>query len=331
MRKDLLLTLLLLMLITVGSAYAASLEDRLLSKDHPLRFNAQEEIKNIDTQAQGELSFVMVQKLSDSDADVHAYAMDALSRIGVPGIPSLTGALQKGDLRNRLTALTIMKDIADRDWTNPETTDQVIPVLTKALQDPESEVRLAAANALGDLASGSNSPSTAAIPDLIKVLDDQNERVRCAAAVTLAKLHGPADKILPVLKNALTSKEGSMLGAWAIGLLGSEAVSAAPALIPLLKEEDSALRVIAAEALEEIGAGKSESLPVLSALLKDQHPGVRSAAARVLVKIVGPQDASLVPSLIEALKDTDRNVQLDAAQVLGKIGPAASAAVPALA
>jgi hypothetical protein len=63
--------------------------------------------------------------------------------------------------------------------------------------------------------------------------------------------------------------------------------------------------------------------------LKDEDEDVREAAAGALGKI-GPGAEKAVPALIQALKDEDRWVREAAAGALGKIGPGAEKAVPAL-
>ena len=57
---------------------------------------------------------------------------------------------------------------------------------------------------------------------------------------------------------------------------------------------------------------------------------VRRSAADALGKI-GPPAAEAVPALAAALHDPDEDVRRSAADALGKIGPAAAEAVPALA
>src|SRR5262249_6230774 len=56
----------------------------------------------------------------------------------------------------------------------------------------------------------------------------------------------------------------------------------------------------------------------------------RHAAADVLEKRIGPEGKAAVPALIEALQDKDGLVQCRAAGALGKIGPEARDAGPAL-
>ena len=70
-----------------------------------------------------------------------------------------------------------------------------------------------------------------------------------------------------------------------------------------------------------------EAVPALVEALKDGSSGVRTRAALALWQLTG--DAGLaVPVLIESLQD--RLARLDAAVALGRMGPAARDAVPAL-
>ena len=70
-------------------------------------------------------------------------------------------------------------------------------------------------------------------------------------------------------------------------------------------------------------------MPALIEALKDDDNEVRRNAASALGRI-GPAAEAAVPALIEALKDDDNEVRRNAAFALGRIGPAAEAAVPAL-
>ena len=63
--------------------------------------------------------------------------------------------------------------------------------------------------------------------------------------------------------------------------------------------------------------------------LKDKDQEVRYSAARALGKI-GPKAEKAVPALVRALKDKNEYVRQWAASALGKIGPKAEKAVPAL-
>jgi HEAT repeat protein len=63
--------------------------------------------------------------------------------------------------------------------------------------------------------------------------------------------------------------------------------------------------------------------------LTDKNPEVRQKAAFALGKI-GPKAEAAVPALSKALKDENFDVRWSAAEALGEIGPKAEAAVPAL-
>lgn len=61
--------------------------------------------------------------------------------------------------------------------------------------------------------------------------------------------------------------------------------------------------------------------------LTDEDPGLRAMAARALGEI---RDRGAIPALIGALRDRSPEVRIAAAQALGRFGPDASLAVPAL-
>jgi HEAT repeat protein len=63
--------------------------------------------------------------------------------------------------------------------------------------------------------------------------------------------------------------------------------------------------------------------------VKSPDPKVRKKAVDVLGN-VGPADAAVIPALAEAVKDKDPAVRDAAVLALSKIGPPAAAALPAL-
>jgi HEAT repeat protein len=79
------------------------------------------------------------------------------------------------------------------------------------------------------------------------------------------------------------------------------------------------------------GARKVDySVPSLVKTLKeDKDPNMRYWAAESLGRL-GPEASEAVPALAEALKDEDKMVRMGAAYALAEIGPAARQAVPAL-
>jgi HEAT repeat protein len=85
---------------------------------------------------------------------------------------------------------------------------------------------------------------------------------------------------------------------------------------------------VRARAVQALAAFDRRAVPPLAATLGDKEYRVRASAAEVLVRM--PPD-HVVPGMIEALGSAEAGVRANAAVVLGAFGPAARAAVPALA
>jgi HEAT repeat protein len=83
------------------------------------------------------------------------------------------------------------------------------------------------------------------------------------------------------------------------------------------------------EAFHALTAPEKDAVPVLGELLGSDIPLVRSIAAEGLAE-VAPDAVSVVGPLAQALKDKNLNVRFYAGRALTGMGPAASAAVPAL-
>jgi hypothetical protein len=120
------------------------------------------------------------------------------------------------------------------------------------------------------------------------------------------------------------------LAAEALTRYGPEAVTALPALLKALEDDEKlGIRLGVFGAIGSIGPAAVEAVPAVMVALEDESSDVRIGAAHTLGQI-GPGAAAAVPLLIKALNDQNRIVTSFAARALGSIGPAASAAVPAL-
>ncbi len=141
---------------------------------------------------------------------------------------------------------------------------------------------------------------------------------------------GPGAKAaIPDLIANLKDKELSFAAGEALRKIGPAAL---PAVVEALKDKES-LQGARSALLEyvredwEIGADAKTVVPVLLQLMKDKDGKYRHVAAQLLERL-GPEAKEVVPSLIAAL--SDRRLRLSAAHALGGIGPEAKAAVPAL-
>ena len=200
-----------------------------------------------------------------------------------------------------------------------------IQLLISALRSEDSGVRRQAAAALGKIGPAAK----AAVPALIKVLKENYEsiEVREQAEAVLGKI-GPAAKaavpaLIRVLKDKYELTEVREQAATALVKIGSEA---APALIELLKGDDS---VVGSNTMSILRAIGSEAVPALIKALKDKNENVsiRSRAVFVL-SLIGPEAEEAVPYLVEALNDENEKICAEAVQTLKKINsPAARKAL----
>jgi HEAT repeat protein len=111
-------------------------------------------------------------------------------------------------------------------------------------------------------------------------------------------------------------------------------LTAVPSLLSLLHDTDRGVRVRAVAALGDLAAEVRRVLPALwtalqEATLHDGDNGVRAEAARALLR-AGPQPATEVGALVDALHSGIGVVRFHAAVALGDFGPGGRAAVPAL-
>jgi HEAT repeat protein len=190
-----------------------------------------------------------------------------------------------------------------------------IATLIAALNDENARVRFNAVNSLGTLvfqaqARGRQKPSDpeqvkkwreAAIAALVKGFSDKDPDFRVAICTALQ-----------VMRRGVTNN--------------NEAPP--PELIAALKDDSVAVRKAATQALAQFPHGFDSAIPFLLSMLDDSSPLFRSTAAQAL-SAAWPNPA-VVPGLIDGLKSRNREVRYRSAQLLGRVGPAANAAVPQL-
>jgi hypothetical protein len=137
-------------------------------------------------------------------------------------------------------------------------------------------------------------------------------------------------EITPALGRALASDDG-LVRSSAVEMLadlGRDAEAARPAVRALLAGDNWGIEYPARRALVAMGDEPAEHVEALTAGLRAASPDQRGWAALYLGRI-GPDARGAVPALAAALDD-DPSVALDAAEALGRIGVRPDAAVPAL-
>jgi HEAT repeat protein len=194
--------------------------------------------------------------------------------------------------------------------------DEVAPELLAALDDPERDVRAAAARSLGRLGV-----TTAALP-LVQALV-ATRLPNGVAGQALMEL-GPG--AVPELRR-MTDHTEPRIRASAARLIGLAGGSGDAVVVERILQDPSAeVRAAAAEALGRIGAATAE--PHLRSTLDDRVYFVRAEAAAALGVIGSP---SALPRLLEIARSDRFQPARAAAQAVARIDPEALAAAAATA
>jgi HEAT repeat protein len=188
----------------------------------------------------------------------------------------------------------------------------VEPLLT-ALKDENSEVRLAAARALGEIGDPQ------AVEPLLAALKDQHSSVRRAAAEALGRISDvrAVESLPAALKNALKDEDRDVRRAAAKAL--AQQIKGVEYLMSALTDRPWMAREAAAEMLGEIKDPRA--VEPLRAVLKDEEGSVRRAAVKALVQIKGMEH--LIAGIdfelsVAVLQYGDAEKQQAAARALGR-------------
>jgi HEAT repeat protein len=176
------------------------------------------------------------------------------------------------------------------------------------------------------------------VKDLLLLLKDPDPQIRLRAVTSLGAIGAEAHATLPALRSALKSaalKDGDetvrTAAVHGVIQIGPQASSQVAALIEALQDEIDAVRFHAALALGDCGAAAQPATAnLVHCVLWDKDPAVRVEAAVALWKVDNSHSPIAIPALIEALSSDNELICWIAADCLGRMGPAAREAVPAL-
>jgi HEAT repeat protein len=185
---------------------------------------------------------------------------------------------------------------------------EAVRLLTDAMSSMETEVRVAATQALATVRTESGTAERAAVLDrLVFALRDGEPVVRDAAVESLRKYPDAVGQLIQILledRNPVARESAART--FASGL--SPDAAATEALTRALSDEDAGVRRAAAEALASQGripADPEGKMRFLSA--KQDWRGVRQAGR------------AAIPYLASLLKDRDENVRLEVVKLLGSL------------
>jgi HEAT repeat protein len=192
--------------------------------------------------------------LTDDDPLVirdSANALSLLRKDARPAVPQLVGCLGKPglDLETRKAVVTtLVKLVEAKD-------KEAVDALSRVLKDPDVEVRINAALALGNIGGGE---AGVAVPVLREALKQSDAAIRSQAAAALKNVGPQAAPAVPDLVAALSDKNEKVreVAAVALGSIGKDAEAAVPDLVNVMKKTDENYRVraFAAVGLAMIGS-----------------------------------------------------------------------------
>lgn len=179
----------------------------------------------------------LVEGLADRDRDVREGAVHALGNLNRQTellLPTLRAALRRAALLGddeSLRSLAVKALMSKDESSRPRVTE-----LVDALGAAEAPLRFSAAQALGERGP----QAEAAVGRLVQVtLHDPDPGVRIEAAMALFRIGGQAEKVVPLLVDALQdpSEVRRWIAADCLGAIGPAAELALPALRAALRRE----------------------------------------------------------------------------------------------
>lgn len=201
-----------------------------------------------------------------------------------------------------------------------------IPVLITASANEDRFVRMEAIDALDAFGHAAK----AAVPALVKAVKNDSEN-GCFAAHTLGAVDAEGIS-LPVLIGALDAPNPQMrrFASFGLGRMGPLASAAEQALHEGLTDNDPGARIAAAAAYWSVTGRAEEPVQVLRSVLRSSGSwAVQMWAADALAEL-GSAAKAAVRDLIPCLESETRYALTSSATALGRMGPCAATAVPAL-
>ena len=203
-----------------------------------------------------------------------------------------------------------------------------LKLLVTVLDDADARVRDPAVRALSALGPA----AVSALPGLVDALEDPMPAVRAAAAEAIGGMGDGARPAVPALVRRLASDDETGVTAALLGAserLGEIAASAVPAVASWVDRGEPEIQERAIAALSKIGRGDADARDSLERAACEASNELRIAAGKALAKVVDDPE-TIVPVISAWLSDRDSTMRRSAMEILGDLGPAASAAAPRL-
>jgi HEAT repeat protein len=237
----------------------------------------------------------------------------ALNRAALPGLVKV----QRIRARLRMPAL-VMAGSAEPAYYLGEgqADDSDIPALLQALKSESPSTRAEAAEDLGWVGPGAKSAGAAPLAALLK---DAAPNVRFAAASALLKIDPKAAGALDVLSAGLSSKDVAQRrhATNSAGIAGPAAGPLTERLAGLLKDPDFAVRFNALHAIATLGPAAAKAAAAVAPLLDDSELAIDAADA---LGRIGPAASGSLKRLTKMLDSPEPTVYWAAVRGISQIG-----------
>ena len=238
---------------------------------------------------------VLIKALESNDPGARYDALVAIADLGPKAdaaIFSLLKVLHDSNDEHRLLAAIALGKIGKFS----------VQPLADLLNHKDDDIRYHAVWALGLI--GPEAKET--LKAVVVLTSDKNESVRRKAVYTLGRIDADAAIALPILRARLED-DNALVRRTAADSMARFGEKAVPELIAALKNDHKELKAEVLFALGVIGSNAAEAVPALKVVLFGKDPKESQAAAQTLGKI----GKSALPALIDGVNHADANVRRD--------------------
>ncbi len=233
-------------------------------------------------------------------------------------LPVLIRQLKADDSASRAGAADDIRQLTE--ILGASHTKSALPALEECLTDSAAPVRTAAAGTLLRITHGHDK----SLQVLQTALASPDAATRCNAANAAAVTGKAGQPLVPTLAQLLKDPDESVRYAalQAIGTLGSTALAARDAVIPLLESPED--MITAADALGRMGPRAQPVPPAMTKMLQSDQAGVRMAALRGMSQIGGKEALPAAEYIAREIAGTAEIDAYNMVEYLGLLGPVAA-------
>ncbi|MDA1179700.1 MAG: HEAT repeat domain-containing protein, partial [Planctomycetota bacterium] len=193
------------------------------------------------------------------------------------------------------------------------------------LRDGDPTVRGASAAAIGTL----DLEQPLVVQALTESLKDADPQVVTAALTSLGQIgamaKGSANQVADLQGHSFTSVRSAV--ATTLSRMNAQPETQIRSLVLLLKDREWEVRNAATVALGKLGPAARDAVPELFSLLSSD---VDASAVRATLHEIDDPDPRTIPMLLDGLKSDNHRSRFMAVVLLGRVGPQARVALPAL-